>query len=106
MADYFYCKDVTNHTQDLNSNPELIDNQNSLWIITYSPTKKVHHIAHKISRKNQQCCSNGNIVTQDLIIQISTTTFLIKQKNDPDNMKIIDSITWLLKTLIPNLRIA
>lgn len=87
LADYFSREDFTNHTQDLNSNPELINDQNILPISTNSPTIELYHL------NNNSAENSSDVVMQDPPMQISNKTFLMEQKNDPTTMKIIDSIT-------------
>lgn len=80
LADYFSREDFTNHSQYLNTNPELIYNENILPITTRSPTIELHDIHYQVQR------------TQDPNMKISESTFLCEQRSDPEVMKIIDSI--------------
>lgn len=59
--------------------------KNILPVTRNSPRIELHHITDEISQQNQQ--------SQDRNIDISATSFLCEQKNDPDIIKMIDSIT-------------
>lgn len=50
LADYFSREDFTNHSQYLNTNPELIHNQNVLPITTRSPTNELHDIHYQVQQ--------------------------------------------------------
>lgn len=84
LADYFSREDFSNHTHDLNSHPELINDAHLLPISTNSST-----IEQNLNNVTAQESSS----TQDPPMEISENTFLIEQRNDPAIMEIIDSIT-------------
>lgn len=73
-----FWENVTNHAQNLNSNPELINDYNILPITTNLPIITI--LLMKILNKIQPYSIIIVIlmVTQDPIMQILTTTFLIE----------------------------